>query len=53
MDVHATQNHYFCVHALWVPDTKKVVPQVEVGVSPHDDLTQSHEGRNMQDPRGG
>jgi hypothetical protein len=32
---------------------KKSGPQVEVGVSPHDGLTQSHEGRNMQDPRGG
>jgi hypothetical protein len=38
---------------LWTPDVEEIVPQVEMGVNPHVGLTQSHEGRDMQDPREG
>jgi hypothetical protein len=49
VDVHATQNCCFHVCALREPDAKEVVPQVEVGVKPHEGLTQSHKGLDMQD----
>jgi hypothetical protein len=38
IDVHATQNCCFQVRALQEPDVKEVVPQVKVGVNPHEDL---------------
>jgi hypothetical protein len=33
-------------------DTKEVLPQIKLRVDPLVCLTQSHEGRNMQDPEG-
>jgi hypothetical protein len=44
------ENHHFCAQALRAPDTEEVVPQVEMRVNPHEGLTKSHKGRNVQDP---
>jgi hypothetical protein len=52
VDVHTTQTCRFHFRALREPDVKEVVPQVKVGVNPHECLAQSHNGRDMQDPRG-
>jgi hypothetical protein len=37
---------------LLTSDTEEIVPQVELGVNPQVGLPQSHEGSNMQHPRG-
>jgi hypothetical protein len=42
MDVCATQNCRFCVRALHERDAKEVIPEVLVGVNPHEGLAQSH-----------
>jgi hypothetical protein len=47
MNVHTTQNHRFRVRTLREPNVKEVVPHVEVGVNPHEGLTQSYKGRHM------
>jgi hypothetical protein len=53
VDDHAPQNSRFRVRALWEPDMKEVVPQVEVRASSHEGLTQSHKGHDMQDSQRG
>jgi hypothetical protein len=53
MDNCAPRNHHFHTQALWAPDTEEVIPQVEIGVNPHEVLRQSHKGHDEQDPRGG
>jgi hypothetical protein len=52
-DVDTAQNHHFRTRALLEPDTKEVVPQIEVGLNTHVGLTHGHKGRYVQDPRGG
>jgi hypothetical protein len=39
MDVHTTQNRCFHPQAPWEMDVKEVVPQVKVGVNPHEGLS--------------
>jgi hypothetical protein len=46
-------DRHFRVRALQEPTAKVVVPQVEAGVNPHEGLTQSHMGQDMQDPQRG
>jgi hypothetical protein len=36
-----------------MPEMEEIIPQIKIRVNPQVSLTQSHEGRNMQDPRGG
>jgi hypothetical protein len=42
-----------CVRVLWMSDMEEIVPHAEMGVNAHVGLTQSHEGRDVEDPRGG
>jgi hypothetical protein len=51
-EVHATQNCLFHARALSESNTKKVVPQIEVGLNPDIGLRLGHKGCHVQDPRG-
>jgi hypothetical protein len=51
LDNHALIDHQLSFRILRAPDAE-VLPQIKLRVDPQVSLTQSHEGRNMQDPRG-
>jgi hypothetical protein len=47
INIYAIQNHRLCARALWEPDAKELVLQIEVGANPHIGLAQSYKGHNV------
>jgi hypothetical protein len=52
MDNRAPRDRQLSIGVLRAPDMEEVLPQIKLRVDPKVSLAQSHEGCNMQDPRG-
>jgi hypothetical protein len=50
MNNRAPRDHQLHFRVLGMPDTEEIIPQIELRIISQVCLTQSYEGRYMQDP---